>query len=230
MTTTVIPATAGLSPPRLRRVALALLIPAGPLAVAILRVVLPYFTADTSATVAAKVADHQGAQGAVLWLSLVAMVTLVPGTIAIGLPAARRCPRLGTAALIVSLAGFSCLPVVGIADQVALFGSRAGLGPDVTVRLLDEAQRQPTIVVAGLVFVVGHIVGVVLLGIALWRAGILPGWAGLLLSISQPLHLIFAIAAPNHLLDGCAWGLTAVGFALAARAILGTPTPGGTTP
>ncbi len=74
-----------------------------------------------------------------------------------------------------------------------------------------------------MIFVIGHIVGVVLLGIALWRGGILPGWARFILAISQPLHLVFAVIAPNQLLDGCAWLLTAIGFALAAVSVPRTP-------
>lgn len=115
------------------------------------------------------------------------------------------------------------MPAIGVTDQVALSGMGAGLALDVTARLLDAVQGQPTVAIAGFAFVIGHILGVVLLGIALWRASILPGWAGLLLSISQPAHLFFALIVPNHLLDGCAWGLTALGFALAARAIFRTP-------
>jgi hypothetical protein len=194
------------------RVALALLIPIGPLAVAILRASLPYYTTDSATAVATKIAAHPGAEGAVLWLSLVAMWTLVPGTIAIGIAAARRSPRLGIPALILAVAGFASVPAISVADHIAV----AGTNVDVTARLLDAVQQQPTITIAGIVFVVGHILGVVLLGIALWRAGILPGWAGALLSVSQPLHLVFAVIAPNHLLDGCAWGLTALGFAIAA--------------
>ena len=205
------------------RIALAVLIPIGPLAVAVLRLILPYYTVDPTATMLTKVAGHPGAEGAVVWLSLVAMCTLVPATIAVGLLAVRHRPWLGGIALVVSLAGFGALPMVGVTDDVALSGVRSGLPSAEIVRLLDEVQRQPAIAVAGLMFVIGHILGVVLLGIALWRAGVLPGWAGLLLSISQPLHAFWTLVVPNHLLDGCAWGLTAVGFALAARVIANTP-------
>lgn len=205
------------------RRALAVLVPAGPLAVAVLRVILPYYTVDPTATMVARVNSHQGAESAVLWLSLVAMCTLVPGTIAVGLLAVRRRPWLGSGALVVSLLGFTALPVVAVTDVVASAGARSGLRPDQVVALLDAVQRQPAITVAGLMFVVGHILGVALLGIALWRARVLPGWAGLLLSVSQPLHAFFALIVPNHLLDGCAWAMTALGFALAARVIVRTP-------
>jgi hypothetical protein len=215
----VITRPAGTAPISRVRVALAVLVPIGPLAVAVLRVILPYYTVDPTATMLAKVAGHQGAEAAVLWLSLVAMITLVPATIAVGLLAVRRRPWLGGTALVVSLVGFAALPVVGVADDVALAGARSGLTAAEVGRLLDVVQGQSAIAVAGLLFVVGHILGVVLLGIALWRAGVLPGWAGLLLSGSQPLHAFFALVVPNHLLDSCAWGLTAVGFALAASVI-----------
>jgi hypothetical protein len=41
-----------------------------------------------------------------------------------------------------------------------------------------------------------------------------------LLGGSQVLHLVFAVIVPIHALDGCAWLLTAAGFAIAARALL----------
>lgn len=222
MTTAIAAADADIAPPRLRRAALALLIPIGPLAVAIVSAILPYFDTDNPATVIAKVAAHQGAEGAGLWLSLLAMATLVPGTIAIGLPAARRCPGLGTTALVVSLVGFAGLPAVAATDQLAMSAARAGTDPTVAAHLLDVLTQQPTISIGTLLFVAGHVIGLLLLGIALWRAGIVPGWAGLLLAVSQPLHVVFAVVMPNRLLDGCVWGLAAIGYAVAARGVLRT--------
>lgn len=203
----------------LRRVALALLIPIGPLAVAILRGILPYSTTDDSAEMAGKVATHQGAQGAVVWLTLVALLTLVPGTIAIGLPAARRAPLLGTLGMVLAVVGFSSLYSVGIGDPLALSAARIGLDPGDTARLLDDVQGLPAISLASVFFVLGHILGVVLLGIALWRVKLIPAWAGLALVVSQPMHAVFAVGVPNAALDALAWGLTAVGFAAAALTI-----------
>jgi hypothetical protein len=72
----------------------------------------------------------------------------------------------------------------------------------------------PAVAVATVVFVAGHIMGTVLLGAALWR--VVPRWAAVALAVSQPLHLVFAVIVPNHLLDAAAWTLTAVGFGVAA--------------
>ena len=214
--TVIAPARTELLPAGRRRVALALLIPVGPLAVAVLRGILPYSTTDSSAQIVSKVAAHQGAEGLVLWLTLIATYALIPGVIAVGLMAARSRPVLGTTALVLTVAGFLALPAVAVSDQVALSGVRLPTGS--TIRLLDELAKQPTIVVSGAVFVVGHVLGILLLGIALWR--IIPRWAALLLAVSQPLHFTFAVIVPNHLLDGCAWTLTTIGFVMAARSFI----------
>ncbi|MFI0479171.1 hypothetical protein [Actinomadura sp. 9N215] len=97
--------------------------------------------------------------------------------------------------------------------------TRTGLASAETARLLDDLQALPTVAAGSGLFVAGHILGVVLLGIALWRGRIIPAWAGIALIASQPLHAIFAAALPNATLDGLAWGLTAVGFAAAAPAV-----------
>lgn len=222
MTATVTPATKA-APSRVRRLGLGLLVAIGPLSIAAVRAILPYGTTDTSAELFTKIAAHQDVGSAVLWLSLLATFTLVPGTIALGLRAAGHSRRLGTAALVISVAGFSGLPAIVAVDQAALAAAGAGVPADVAARLLDQLIGEPTVAAGTMIFVIGHIVGVVLLGIALWRGGILPGWAGFVLAISQPLHLVFAVIAPNQLLDGCAWLLTAIGFALAAVSAPRTP-------
>lgn len=212
MTTTIAPATTGVTTSR--RLTVALLLAVGPLSVAALRTILPYSTTDTSADLFAKVAAHPGAESAVLWLALIATFTLVPATIAVGLRAVRGSRVLGTAGLILAVAGFSGLPAVAVSDQVASAAVAAGIPAGTAAGLLDQLAADPTSAVATGIFVAGHILGVVLLGIALWRGGVLPGWAALILALSQPLHLVFAAIVPNPLLDGCAWLLTAIGFAL----------------
>lgn len=199
-----------------RRWGLVAFVAIGPLAVAVLRALLPYYTGDSPAAMAAAIASHQAKEPAVLWLSLVAMLTIVPATVVVGRLALARRPVLGGVAMVVALAGFGALPVIALTDLLALSALRAGLPLAAVARLLGQAQGLPVIAIGQLIFVVGHILGIVLLGIALWRAEVLPGWAALSLSVSQPLHAVFALIVPNHLLDGCAWALTAVGFALAA--------------
>lgn len=209
------------------RWALAVITPIGPLAIAIVRGILPYKTLDSNTTVAAQVAAHQGTEGLVVWLTFIAMLTLIPGVITVGLLARRGARRLGTVGLVVSYAAFMSLfwSTVAGADNVALAAARIGVSPALTGRLLDSMGAVPAIGFAANLFVAGHILGLVLIGVALWRGHIVPSWAALMIAASQVLHFIFAVIVPVQALDGAAWGLAAVGFAVAARALVRDPDP-----
>ncbi|MDN5861232.1 MAG: hypothetical protein L0H84_21730 [Pseudonocardia sp.] len=184
----------------------------GPLAVAVLRAVLPTFTVDDAATVATKVAAAPGAQAAVLWLTYLALLTLPLGVLVVSRAAIAARPVLGTVAAVVAWLGFTSLFMIVAVDQVALAGREIGTGP--TAAMMDVVAGLSIVSVASTVFVAGHILATVLLGFALWRA--VPWWAAVSLAISQPLHLVFAVIVPNRALDALAWCLTAVGFAVAA--------------
>ena len=212
----------------LARTALAILMPIGPLSIAVLRGILPYYTTDSATVMAAKVAAHQGTETIVIWLTFVAVLTSVPGVISLGLLARRHAPRLGTAGLVLAYAAFACLFWSSVAgsDTVALGAARIGLHPGPTGALLTSIANIPPVGLATAIFVFGHILSLVLLAVALWRGRAVPAWAALTLGLSQILHFVFAAVAPNHVLDGCAWGLTAVAFAVAAVAVAREPLGG----
>lgn len=206
------------------RWALAIVMPIGPLAIAAVRGILPYRTLDTPAVTAAKIAAHQGTESLVIWLIFVALLTLIPGVIAVGMIARRGAPRLGTAGLVLSYPAFMCLFwAIPVTDTAGLAAARTGMTPAATGRLLTVLGNIHPVGLATGIFVFGHIIGIALLGIALWRGRVIPAWAGLLLAASQFLHLLFAVFVPNHALDGAAWGLTAIGFAAAAVALIREP-------
>ncbi len=73
---------------------------------------------------------------------------------------------------------------------------------------------------AGFIFVAGHVIGTVLLGIAMWRSHVGPRWAAVAVAISQPIHAIAAIVLVSHTLDLVGWGLQAAGFAAVGWVIL----------
>jgi hypothetical protein len=210
------------------RIALAVLIPVGPLAIAVVRGILPYNTTDSNTAMAAKVAAHQGTEMIVIWLTFVALLTLIPGVIAIGMLARRHAPRLGTAGLVLAYAAFACLFWSSVAgsDNVALGAARIGMHPGATGALLTSIANIPPVGLGTAVFVFGHIISLVLLSVALWRGHAVPAWAAILLGASQLLHFVFAVIAPIHVLDGCAWGLTAVAFAAAAVTLTREPSRG----
>lgn len=196
------------------RVAAVVVAATGPMAIGALRAVLPYETVDDSATVLAKVAAHPVRESAVLWLIYLAAATLPVGVLIVGRLAIRHRPVLGTVGAVLAWLGFISLFIsVTLADYVAL--SATGRLPAASAAvLLDAVAAQPAVVVASVVFVVGHIVGGLLLAAALWR--VVPIWAALALAVSMPLHFVFAVVIPSGALDACAWTLTGVGLAGAA--------------
>jgi hypothetical protein len=216
-----IPRTASGPRAGLARTALAIVMPIGPLAIAVVRGILPYNTTDSNTAMAAKVAAHQGTQAIVIWLTFVSLLTLIPGVIALGTLARRHAPRLGTVGLVLAYAAFACLFWSSVAgsDNVALGAARIGMHPGTTGALLTSIANIRPVGLGTGIFVLRHILSLVLLAIALWRGRAIPAWAALLLGLSQILHFVFAVIAPIHVLDGCAWGLTAAAFATAAVAV-----------
>jgi hypothetical protein len=209
---------------RWRLAALALITPVGPLAIAGVRFVLPYRTTDDTRSVAAAVAAHPGAASAVLWLDLMAVLTLLVGVFVVSSVAVRAAPVLGTVGAVLAVAGFAALSMGPIPVDPAVEGAvRAGLDPAATARVLDAMANHPSAQLATGLFVLGHILGLVLLGAALWKGHAVPVWAALALIASQPLHFVFAVITPNSALDATAWLLTAIGFAAAGLALTHGP-------
>lgn len=205
----------------LRRVTAAVLLPLGPLSIALIRGVLPYRTTDDTPELISHTAAALGRQDAVLWLSLVAMVALIPSTLAAARLARRGAPVLSTVAVALLVPAFTALfffagdptlravagGAVDPASGAAVLEAQAGLGP---------------VVAAAVLYIAGHIVGLVVLGAALWRARVVPVWAAVAVIVSQPLHFVFAVVVPNQPLDTMAWGLAAVGLGAAAIRVLRT--------
>jgi hypothetical protein len=225
MTVGSAPTATAVRPPRpgpIRRIGLAAVVVLGPLSITILSANPVYDSIDDSTAIATKVAQHQTAQTVSLWLALIAAVTLVPGVIAIGLLAARRAPRLGTWGMAVAVTGFSFVSALMVIDFTAVAGARSGIGLGATTRLLDELNASPPLTLAIIAFVAGHVIGVILLGVALLKGRAIPPWAAWALIISAPLHIVFAVVVPSNILDAVGWALTTVGFAAAAVAITRT--------
>ena len=190
----------------------------GPLAIGALRAVLPYATTDETPTVLAGIAANPGRENTVLWLTYLAALTLPLGVLMAARLAVRARPVLGTVGAALSWCGFISLFVsVTIGDYAGLAVVRARVPEPIASRLVDAVGTLPATATASLVFVVGHIVGGLLLAAALWR--VIPVWAALALAVSLPLHLVCAVIVPSGVLDAGAWALTALGLAVAAAVL-----------
>ena len=218
---TTVPADTRATPVDLRartRLLAAILLPVGPAAVAVLRYVLPYETTDSGTEIVQQVAAHQTAQTAVVWLGFIASLTLVPAVLSAGRVARREAPRLTAAAMLLLVPAYLSIGWLVTSDAAVLFAVRRGLSADDAAASYEALH--PSVLVAGGIFVVGHVLGTVLLGCALWRVPGFPRWAALAVAVSQPLHFVAAVIVGSHGLDLFAWGLNAAGFAVVGITIL----------
>jgi hypothetical protein len=200
-----------------RRVGAALLLPLGPLTVAFIRLILPYYTPDGPSKVVAGIAAAPGRETAVVWLSLLLVFTLVPSVIVAGRVTIRRAPVLTTIAWILLVPGFIALQ---FAAGDPTYRALVGLDPTTGATVIDRLNHMSALSIADNFFALAHIVGLILLGVAALRTKAVPTVIGWLLIVSQPLHLIFAIIVPSHPLDFGSWILTTIGFAFLARTAL----------
>ena len=203
-----------------RRTIAAVLLPIGPLAVTVLRVSLPSFTSTTSQQTITDTAAAPGRATTVVWLSLVLALTLIPSVLAAGRLVQRRAPVLTLLGVGLLVPAFGAV-LLGSGDPTIQALASGAIAPDGAAKVLDAFSAEPAIAVAEIVFIVGHIVGMILLGVAFLRARVMPAAVAIGVIISQPLHLA-SVLAGIQALDGVAWGLTTLGFAFAAVAVLRT--------
>jgi len=203
------------------RLLAALILPIGPLAVAGLRYVLPSFSASTPRESADAVLAAESDQSAVLWLGLIATFTLLPGVIAVGRLTRRGAPRLTAAAMLLVVPGYLALTYMIGSDLVLWTGARAGLDASTLADLAGTVH--PTSNVAVAVFVLGHVIGTVLLGLALLRSRTVPAWAAIVTAVAQPLHFVALVIVGSRELDFAAWAANGVAFAVVGYAIVKTP-------
>lgn len=220
--------TGGLQSRLDRRTALvlAVLMPLGPACVATLRGVMPTFSSNNGIGVAKAVADAPGRQSAVVWLGYAAVLVLVPGVLAGAQLTRRAAPLLTWWAVALLVPAYLMLGGIVGGDALAWSAHDAGLGLSSAGQLYDH--HHPAVGVATVIFVIGHVVGTVLLGLALLRSRRVPGAFGWALTISQPLHFVAFVILGVQPLDVVAWCLTVVGMGAAAvslvREIPATPT------
>jgi hypothetical protein len=206
---------------RARRLFAAALLPVPAVAVAVLRLVWPAFSATDTASSLAAIADHPTAQEVVVWLGVVTMLTMVPAVLAVVRLARRHRPVLAMVAAGVNLVAYLGATPLFAGDLLAQVAARPEYDRAQVVPFIDGVGAHPASAVGLGLFVLGHILGMILLGAAVWR--IVPRWASVALIVSQPLHFVAFVVLGIQPLDGLAWGLTAAGFVGCALTILRTP-------
>ncbi len=193
----------------------AVLMPLGPAIVAVLQLLSP----RGGPAIAAQLELVQALQP----LGLLAGFILLPGAVAALRMARRIRPVLTAWATGFLVPGLLAMSMLALGDIAVVTLIARGWDPVEAYAFTDEmGATVPASFVLLFVFVVGHIVGTVLLGILAGLARLVPAVVAVLLAASQPLHVVSGVLG-SPVLDCVAWGLTATGMAFLSLRLLRTP-------
>ena len=191
----------------------------GPLALA-----LPIgVTTDGRAGTADRLAAYAARPDAALAgnLRLLPLILLIPAMVYAARLARRGAPRLAFTGGALAALGWTAGLISFGGTQILLLRASEMDDQAAAVALVDAVGSDPVMGTLVGVFVLGHIVGMVVLGVALWRSGAVATWVALLFTAYPVVH--FAATALGPVADRVSVLLLLIsGSALAVR-LLRTP-------
>jgi hypothetical protein len=155
-------------------------------------------------------------------LGYVGLLCVVPAFLAAARVARRRRPVLTTVALAVNLAAYLGAFAMGAIDNLYLIGASLPAGQrDVAAIVIEKMWSSGIPGFSTTLFVLGHILGAILMGLAL--RGSIPtiGWLAMLLT--TPVHVLAFVVLQMPALDMAAWLLMTLAFVCCAIKIIKTP-------
>jgi hypothetical protein len=192
--------------------------------VTVFRFQLPYRDSDAPREIFDKLVAATTFEQAAIAIGGIVALTGCAGVLAVAWHTRRRTPLLTTIGLFLAVPGYLALFAGGpYSDALAyITGTHPEVDREVAFQVHSGLATSPQSNALGLVFVAGHLLGTILIGVALWRARIAPTWLAIGLVVSQPIHLTSVLTGVRWL-DLIGWGLTTVGFAWAGWRLLHTP-------
>jgi hypothetical protein len=160
---------------------------------------------------------HENVLETMKWLDAVFVVTLVPATVAAAWVARRGAPRLTTAGAFISLSGFLVgLSLLGGVETPALVTVQHNLDVTTMAALDDAMTSEPLLGIASLLFIVGVVFGLGLLGGALRRSRSVPAWSAFAVMLGGATHPFI----PTSVGQGIGLLVAAAGFTGVSVALL----------
>lgn len=165
-----------------------LLLIAGPLLMLIAQIAAPDTDNDDKAKELASIAAHKGAYAATALAFLLGSLCILGGAIGLIHLFRGRGVGLGQVAASLLVLG-ACAPVAFYTFSALEYemATRAGLDRAQMAVLLHKADSMSLQLPIFVMFLAGIVVGLVLLGIAAWRRGVVPRWAAVMILIAGPL-------------------------------------------
>ena len=220
MSSTPVPSVPGAAPPRdvrtFWRVLLAVLAPLPMVGLGAYYLLSPIDGgASLESTVGAYAADPVRAE--LLPYLQVPFLFIVPAVFAVVWVSRRRAPRLTTVGALIALTGSLVgFGTVGGIVTPATLAARYQLDVTALSELERAMMESPVALVGSLLFILGVTVGLLLLGLAMWRSHAAPAWMGIALAVGGFTHPFM----PGHVAAGIGLLVAAVGFVGASRALL----------
>ncbi len=162
-------------------------------------------------------AIHPNTYAALQWFDAIFILLIVPAAFAAAWVARRGAPRLATIGALVLITGF--LAGIGLntnGDRLAYITASHHFDVTVLSQVDDALENNPVVGLGGLLFIVGLVVGSVLLGIALWRSHAAPAWTGIALAVGGFTHPLM----PGPIPTAIGLLIVAAGFSGASIALL----------
>jgi hypothetical protein len=208
---------------RLLELVMAVAIVGGPLTYVLGGVLAPSIHDTGQASIAANAAAGRTTNAVHLAAFVLASFLLPIGAVGLAQLAYSRAPWLATIGGLLAVVGW--LPFSALTALDDLTSTMASL-PDSGsyAALLDRFSTDAVMSTYLIVYIVGHLVAYVLLGIALRRAGVVPGWAAWAMIASSPLTVAaFVLPGSPRAVGGVALALLVLGSLPAALGAVRRP-------
>ena len=155
-------------------------------------------------------------------LGFISLMCVIPAFLAAARLSRRRRPVLTTAALVVNLMGFIGAFALFAIDNLYLIGASLPVEQrDVGAIVIDEMWSAGIPGFSASLFVLGHFLGTILMGLALRGSIPTVGWLAMLLT--TPVHFLAFVFLQMPGLDMAAWLLMTLAFVYCALKIIKTP-------
>jgi hypothetical protein len=189
----------------------------GPLGAVLVELVTPLGDGD-SATSVAQAAAHPTAMRLVLVGDGLGLF-LIPAVLIVASLTLERAPRVGAWAGTVAFAGYACLVSVISEDMlIDVAGSHADRAS--AVALVDAYTSNGLFEVLLGVYLVGSLVGLVLIGAALWRSRVVPPLIAAFVIAEPGFEVLDHVVGLGSLAGALGYALVTVAFAVCATRIV----------
>ena len=147
-----------------------------------------------------------------LLIGLFALVVFLPfGAVGMTVLAMRRSPWLASIGGFLALTGFIAYGMIVVWQEELMYHSALLGGGKQFTLLYDQINADPVMNALLLVFIIGHLIGPMLLGIALGRTHLIPLWATWALILRVPLQAAGFIAQIGLTMEIFTYGLLLLG-------------------